>query len=270
MIASGVQPGDRVAIWAPNSWEWLVTALGCQSVGGVVTPLNTRFKGNEAGDAIGIVQATRLFTVTDFLGTNYVDLIAGVPGSESISETVVLRGAVPPGCVSFTEFLAARRPRVTTRGRRARGGGAARRPVRRPLHVGDDRTPQGRHAVPRREHPRLHAWCDIVGLRTGDRYLIVSPFFHTFGVKAGILASLLAGATIIPHPVFDVPAVMRRVAEERVTVLPGAPAVFQAILNHPDRAQFDLSTLRLTATGAASVPTQLVIDMREQLGFQRS
>ena len=86
------------------------------------------------------------------------------------------------------------------------------------------------------------AWCDIVGLRTGDRYLVVSPFFHTFGVKAGILASLLAGATIIPHPVFDVPAVMRRVAEERVTVLPGAPAVFQAILNHPDRAQFDLST----------------------------
>ena len=60
---------------------------------------------------------------------------------------------------------------------------------------------------------------------------------------------------------------MRRVAEERVTVLPGAPAVFQAILNHPDREQFDLSSLRLTATGASSVPTQLVIDMREQLGF---
>ena len=111
-------------------------------------------------------------------------------------------------------------------------------------------------------------WCDIVGLRTGDRYLIVSPFFHTFGMKAGILASFLAGATIIPHPVFDVPAVMRRVAEERVTVLPGAPAVFQAILNHPDAREFDLSTLRLAGTGAASVPTQLVIDIREQLGFE--
>ena len=63
-------------------------------------------------------------------------------------------------------------------------------------------------------------------------------------MKAGILASFLAGATIIPHPVFDVPAVMRRVAEERVTVLPGAPAVFQAILNHPERGN---STCRRSA-----------------------
>ena len=155
MIASGVQPGDRVAIWAPNSWEWLLTALGCQSVGGVVTPLNTRFKGNEAGDAIEIVQATRLFTVTDFLGTNYVDLLAGAPGAESIGETVVLRGTVPPGCVAFAEFLARADGVSQHEADAARGGGAARRPVRRPLHVGHDRAPQGRHAVPLGEHPRV-------------------------------------------------------------------------------------------------------------------
>jgi acyl-CoA synthetase (AMP-forming)/AMP-acid ligase II len=268
MIASGVEPGDRVAIWAPNSWEWAVTALGCQSVGGVVTPLNTRFKGNEAGDAIGIVQATRLFTVTDFLGTNYVDLLGGAPGGESIRETVVLRGAVPAGCIAFDDFL-------------ARGHGVsqheadARAAAVRPDDLcdvlftsGTTGRPKGAMLFHAASIRAFDTWCDIVGLRTGDRYLVVSPFFHTFGVKAGILASLLAGATIIPHPVFDVPAVMRRVAEERVTVLPGAPAVFQAILNHPERAHFDLSSLRLTATGASSVPTQLVVDMREQLGFE--
>ena len=80
MIASGVEPGDKVAIWAPNIWEWAVTALGCHSVGGIVIPLNTRFKGNEAGYVIGVAGATRLFTVTDFLDTNYVDLLAGAPG----------------------------------------------------------------------------------------------------------------------------------------------------------------------------------------------
>ena len=72
-------------------------------------------------------------------------------------------------------------------------------------------------------------WSDVVGLREGDRYLIVNPFFHAFGLKAGILACLLKGATIVPHPVFDVPSVMRRVAEERITMLPGPPTVFQTI-----------------------------------------
>src|ERR1043166_4589186 len=66
LIASGVVAGDRVAIWAPNMWEWVVVALGIHSAGGVVIPLNTRFKGREAGYVLGASGATLLFTVTDF------------------------------------------------------------------------------------------------------------------------------------------------------------------------------------------------------------
>ena len=112
------------------------------------------------------------------------------------------------------------------------------------------------------------AWSDVVGLREGDRYLIVNPFFHAFGLKAGILAALLKGATIVPHPVFDVPSVMRRVVEEKITMLPGPPAIFQTILNHPELDQFDLSTLRLSVTGAAPIATEMIIAMREKLGFE--
>ncbi|MDQ1479049.1 MAG: HIP---CoA ligase, partial [Actinomycetota bacterium] len=112
------------------------------------------------------------------------------------------------------------------------------------------------------------AWSDVVGLREGDRYLIVNPFFHAFGLKAGILASLLKGATIVPHPIFDVPSVMQRIPEERITMLPGPPAIFQTILNHPDLDQFDFSTLRLSVTGAAPITTEMIIAMREKLGFE--
>ena len=66
-------------------------------------------------------------------------------------------------------------------------------------------------------------WAEVVGLRPGDRYLIVNPFFHTFGYKAGILACLMAGATMVPEPVFDVDVVLQRVADERISVLPGPP-----------------------------------------------
>jgi acyl-CoA synthetase (AMP-forming)/AMP-acid ligase II len=112
------------------------------------------------------------------------------------------------------------------------------------------------------------AWSDVVGLREGDRYLVVNPFFHAFGYKAGWLSCLLRGATVLPHLVFDVPAVLERVGRERISVLPGPPTLYQSILAHPDRAKYDLSALRLAVTGAAAIPVELIQRMRLELGFE--
>ena len=111
------------------------------------------------------------------------------------------------------------------------------------------------------------AWASVVGLTEGDRYLIVNPFFHTFGYKAGIIACLMTGATIVPEPVFDVDAVLARIEQERITVLPGPPTLYQSILDHPERDEFDLSSLRLAVTGAAVVPVELIRRMRSELTF---
>jgi HIP---CoA ligase len=110
-------------------------------------------------------------------------------------------------------------------------------------------------------------WSSIVGLTAGDRYLVVNPFFHTFGYKAGILACLMAGATVVPEPVFDPVAVMARVGSERISVLPGPPTIYQTLLADPRRAEHDLSSLRLGVTGAAVVPVELVQALRDELGF---
>ena len=75
LIASGVEAGDRVAIWAPNTTEWVLAALGVYAAGAVIVPLNTRFKGAEAAYILDRARAKLLFTVTDFLDTNYVDLL---------------------------------------------------------------------------------------------------------------------------------------------------------------------------------------------------
>jgi acyl-CoA synthetase (AMP-forming)/AMP-acid ligase II len=109
------------------------------------------------------------------------------------------------------------------------------------------------------------SWIDGVGLRPADRYLLVNPMFHTFGYKAGMLACLLQGATMITQPVFDVPETIRLIARERVTVLPGPPTLYAAILDHPDRSGADLGTLRLAVTGAAVVPVALVQRMQAEL-----
>jgi HIP---CoA ligase len=88
-----------------------------------------------------------------------------------------------------------------------------------------------------------------------------------FGLKAGILACLVAGATMLPEPVFDVDRVLTRVAAERVTVLPGPPTLYQAILDHPDRARHDLSSLRVAVTGAADIPVELIRRVAADLPF---
>ena len=111
-------------------------------------------------------------------------------------------------------------------------------------------------------------WSNIVGLNETDRYLIVNPFFHTFGYKAGFLACLLRGATMVPVPVFDVPSVLQKISDEKISALPGPPTLYLTILNHPDRAKFDLSSLRLAVTGAAAVPVEMIKRMRDDLNFE--
>jgi acyl-CoA synthetase (AMP-forming)/AMP-acid ligase II/uncharacterized OB-fold protein len=112
-------------------------------------------------------------------------------------------------------------------------------------------------------------WCDWTDLRAGDRYLIVNPFFHIFGYKAGVLASLMRGATIFPLAVFDTAAVCAIVERERITVFPGAPTLYQSLLDSPERARHDISSLRLAVTGAADIPVELIRRVREELPFQR-
>jgi HIP---CoA ligase len=112
------------------------------------------------------------------------------------------------------------------------------------------------------------AWSDAVGLRTGDRFLVVFPYLHSAGLNSGILACLMRGAVNIPHAVFDVPSLLKRAVEERISVVPGAPAVFQTILNTADLDVAALGSLRLCITGSAVVPMQLILDMKHKLGFE--
>ena len=268
LISSGVEPGDRVAIWAPNTTEWVHAALGVYAAGGVIVPLNTRFKGAEAAYILDRAHAKLLFTVTDFLDTNYVELLRAAEPVGSLEQIVVLRGASAPGTLDWAGFLAraAATPASQVTARCAELTGDTLSDVL--FTSGTTGRPKGAMLTHGASVQAYDAWSTVVGLRAGDRYLVVNPFFHAFGLKAGILASLIKGATIVPHAVFDVDQVMQRVAEERVTMLPGPPTVYQTILDHPRVGEFDLSSLRLAVTGAAPVPVELVRRMRDELKFE--
>lgn len=269
LVASGVRPGDRVAIWAFNSCEWIVAVLGLFQAGAVLVPVNTRFRGLECADILRRARVNTLVTVTDFLGVDYAAMLRDT-GVElpDLRTVVIARGAPTAAGVGWEEFL-------------SRAGVADLQEVdRRRAEIGPDTLADvlftsgttGRSKGVLMTHDRTLGvatdWVAMTGLAPGDRYLMVNPYFHMFGYKAGILASLAAGATMMPEPVLDVERVLARVAAERVTVLPGPPTLYQMILNHPDRHRYDLSSLRVAVTGSADIPVELIRRIRAELPFR--
>ena len=269
LMAVGIAPGDRVALWAPNGWEWVVAALAVHAAGAALVPINTRWKGVEAAEVLAKSDARALFTTICFLGVDHVALLQGSGVAlPALGPIVVLRGAAPPGTLAWDAFLALSSA-VSDDAAEARALAVAPGDLSDLLFTsGTTGRPKG---VPCTHAQTLRAfrdWSDTVGLRRGDRYLVVLPFFHSFGYKAGILASLMVGATIFPQAVFDVGAVLERVTRDRITVLPGPPALYQSILSRPDLASHDLSSLRLAVTGAAVIPVELIHRLRRELAFQ--
>jgi HIP---CoA ligase len=268
-VALGLQRGDRVAIWAPNMAEWVIGALGAQAAGAAIVPLNTRFKGREAADILRRSKATVLLTVEGFLGNNYVQMLRDAAEDlPDLKHIVVLRGETPAGTTSWSDFMSG-------------GTGVERSAVMDRIEVaspdelsdiiftsGTTGKPKGVMCTHAQTLRVFENWTGVIGLTEHDRYLIVNPFFHTFGYKAGFVACLLRGATIVPEPVFDVDAVLAKVAVERITMLPGPPTLYLTILAHPDRGAYDLSTLRLAVTGAAAIPVEMIRRMREELTFK--
>ncbi len=238
--SAGLEKGDRAAIWAPNSAEWIIAAFGLLTAGGVLVPVNTRFKADEAGHIIRRSGAKAVLVQKGFLGLDY-PAPPGVPvidlKSDFLSSGSPLEREVSGDDVSDIIF---------TSGTTGRSKGVMMTHAQNLGWTAD--------------------WCDTVGLREGDRYLIVNPFFHMFGYKAGCITSMMRGATVLPVPVFDVAQVLELVEREKVTVLPGPPTLYHSLLSA--RAGSDLSTLRVAVTGSADIPVELIRTISSELPFQ--
>jgi HIP---CoA ligase len=268
LIASGIERGDRVAIWTFNSAEWIIAALGLWQAGAVLVPINTRFKGLEAADLLSRSGARVLVTVTDFLGTNYVELLDDTGISLSRLETIVVaRGAAFGRGEPWGAFLGRATDAAAAAATERLGVIDGADPSDVLFTSGTTGTPKGVVMTHGRTLRVACDWVAMTGLEAGDRYLMINPYFHMFGLKSGILASVASGATMLPEAVFDVDRTLQRVADERVTVLPGPPTLYQAILDHPRRGDRDLSSLRVAVTGAADIPVELIRRVSNELPF---
>jgi acyl-CoA synthetase (AMP-forming)/AMP-acid ligase II len=256
LIASGVEPGDRVALWAPNSARWVLAALGVLGAGATLVPINTRFTGPEAADILTRSNAKGLIVTGPFLGA---DRLASLPPS-----------ALPPFVLPLPQWDA-----FLDRAAEVSAETAAQRASAvRPDDISDILFTSGTTGISkgvmsahRQSLGVARAWSEIGGVGVRDRYLVINPFFNSFGLKAGLLACLTSGATIVPQAVFDVPRAVDLIEHEHITVLPGPPTLYIGLLDHPARIGRSLGSLRLAVTGAATVPPALIDRIRDELGI---
>jgi len=239
----GIEKGERVAIWAPNSAEWMIAAFGLLTAGGALVPVNTRYKTEEAADIITRSGAKAVLVQKGFLDQDYT-APAGVPVIDLKSDFL---GSSSPsvrdgGDVKATDISEI----IFTSGTTGRPKGVLMNHVQNLRHYEE--------------------YSGLIDLREGDRYLQINPYFHTFGLKAGLLSSFIRGATMLPMAVFDIDRVVEMVVAERITVLPGPPTLYHSLLAVDDKSK--LATLRVGVTGAADIPVELIKRAFDELPFQ--
>ena len=260
MVNLGVNTGDRVAIWSPNTWHWVVACLAAHYAGAAVVPLNTRYTASEATDILARTEAPLLIAMGRFLGSDRTTELdrAMLPALRH-----VVRVPIEGDDGSWDEFVARGTDLAAVD---ARAAALSPDDVANILFTsGTTGRSKGVLCSHRQSLEAPAAWAACGELTSDDRYLCINPFFHNFGYKAGILACLQTGATLVPQLTFDPENAMRAVQEHRITVLPGPPTIYQVLLDHPARGDYDLTSLRFAVTGAATIPVVLIERMQTEL-----
>ncbi|WP_329352646.1 FadD3 family acyl-CoA ligase [Streptomyces sp. NBC_01261] len=267
VMALGVEPGDRVGLCAPNSAEWIFAALGIHGAGATLVPLNTRFKAQEISYILRKSEAAAVFA-SPFLGNDYIgELRKADPGLPALQKTVSVLGPQGAAELAWNDFLGAGE---------GVSASAAHESIDRltPDDVSDVMFTSGTTGHPKGvmlthgQSLRAYGWmAKEYAFEASDTFLVIPPFFHCFGYKAGWLASLMHGVTVIPMPVFDAGRALDLIAREKVSILLGPPTIFHDLVNHPDRTTYDLSSLRVSMTGGTTIPESLIHAMKTELSF---
>ena len=260
MRAGGFGKGDRFAIWAPNCGEWIIAALAGQALSGILVPLNTRYKGVEAADIIRRSKCKLLFTVDGFLGHDYPAMLNG-EDLPDLAQTILLRGKSGD---PFGDYTSSDGAPITE----ADIANVADEDLSDFIYTsGTTGAPKGAMTSHGQNVEVFTAFTDAIGMSATDKYLVVNPFFHSFGYKAGWLSCIIKGAAIYPVALFDPKAVLETIEREKISVMPGAPTIFTTLLAHPDLGKHDISSLRVATTGATTIPVDLIRGMHEDLGI---
>ncbi|MEO8925897.1 MAG: AMP-binding protein [Caulobacteraceae bacterium] len=273
LLALGLEPGDRVGIWAPNCAEWTLTQFAAARAGLILVTINPAYRRAEVEYTLNKVGVKALVAAERFKTSDYVGMIedlapevaASTPGAlacpamPALKILIEIGGSPRPGWLAFDDVAddvrEAGLARVAQVARRLN----ARDAINIQFTSGTTGAPKGATLSHRNILNNGYFSGRAMGLRADDRLCIPVPLYHCFGMVMGNLACLTHGAAMAyPSPVFDPAAALACVEAEACTGLFGAPTMFIAMLGAPDFARFDLSSLRTGCMAGAPCPVEVM------------
>jgi len=252
-LLSRFEPGEHVAVWAPNLGEWLLLELGAGLAGLVIVTVNPAYRARELEYVLRQSRAVGLFNIESFRGNPMAEFVDQVrPGLPDLREAI--------GLERWDEFLgsaaASRRlPSVS-----------ARDPAQIQYTSGTTGSPKGALLPHRALTNNARLFAQLIDLQPGDVYGHAMPFFHTAGCVLAALGAIQARAAHAFIPAFEPARLLALIERERVTHTLGVPTMLIAMLEQPQLARCNLGPMRVVASGGASVPPELVRSIESRFG----
>jgi long-chain acyl-CoA synthetase len=254
--AAGLKKGDRVGLMLPNVPQFVVAYFGILKAGGIVVPINVLLKGAEVNFYLGDSGSRYLIVWEDFAP----EALKGTAALSGITTYVVLKpgsAEAPAGTKNFMELLTGD-PKFEMESTSPDDTAVI-------LYTsGTTGKPKGAELTHSNLFLNCHFISHVFGSTSRDTTLVVLPMFHSFGQSAVMNVAIHVGGTLTLVPRFDAEKVLEVIQRDKVTVFPGVPTMFFALLHHPAADKFDLSSLRICASGGAAIPGEVLRAFEEK------
>jgi acyl-CoA synthetase (AMP-forming)/AMP-acid ligase II len=271
LIGDGMQAGERIGIWAPNMWEWVAATVGAQRAGATVVPLNSRLRAAEVADVLRRAAVTRLVCIGESHGQHYPSMLRGEDFPQ-LRRVIVLRSdpARLEGIELPSEAFLRLGEHADDVSLREREAGVTGDTVSDILFTsGTTGLPKGAVFTHRRSVLSGHGMVNFARVSDSDNLFPLGTFAHFAGYKGGWVNGLVTGATTCWSEASHTASILDAIQSMRVSVMPATPIIWQNMLDYPDRADWDLSSLRFAATGSATIPPLVVQRMIAELQVEQ-
>jgi len=262
LIAAGVEPGERVVLWATNVPEWIVLQFALAKIGAILVTANTSLRARDIDYLLRQCDAATVITIAGFRDLNYLHELeqAGAQsGRIPALRRIIYIGANPPGGVMAYQRLRELATTVSEAQLDARSAAVSVDDVINMQYTsGTTGFPKGVMLSSRNIVNNGYALGAMLGYTPADRLCLCVPLFHCFGCVIGVLGAYTCGACLCPIEAFDAGKVLETINRERCTAVYGVPTMFIAELEHPDFAAFDLTSLRTGVMAGSLCPEPLM------------